>query len=231
VARPELWLCRHGETEWSRDGRHTSRTDLPLTPTGVDEAGRLAVPLAGQTFDLVLTSPLRRARDTAALVGFPDARPDPALAEWDYGDYEGMTTAGIRARVAGWTVWTHESPGGERGDQVALRADRVIDRALAGAVDRALLVSHGHFLRVLAARWLGQGPSFGGNLLLGTGTLSVLGWERGTRAIDRWNVPAAAPPGLADARRGPGGEAEPRAPGPPANPVQASRPPDRRIGR
>jgi probable phosphoglycerate mutase len=234
VARPELWLCRHGETEWSRDGRHTSRTDLPLTPAGVDEARQLAVALSGQAFDLVLTSPRRRARDTAALVGFPDALPDPALAEWDYGDYEGMTTAGIRERVPGWTVWTHESPGGEAADQVAQRADRVIDRVLEDAVDRALLVSHGHFLRVLGARWLGQGTSFGRHVLLGTATLSVLGWERETRAIARWNVPAAEQAGFAGARRGPGGpgrEAGRGAPGPPANPVQGSRPPDRRIGR
>jgi probable phosphoglycerate mutase len=230
VARPELWLVRHGETEWSRDGRHTSSTDLPLTPTGVDEARRLAVPLAGLAFDLVLTSPMRRARDTAALVGFPDARPDPALAEWNYGAYEGMTTAGIRERVPGWTVWTHESPGGEGSDQVARRADRAIDRVLGGAVDRALLVSHGHLLRVLAARWLGQGPSFGRHLLLGTGTLSVLGWERDTRAIARWNVPVPSQPGPVDTTRGPG-EAERRAPGLPADPVQAPGPPDRRIGR
>jgi probable phosphoglycerate mutase len=208
VARPELWLCRHGETDWSRDGRHTSHTDLLLTPAGVDDARRLAGRLAGLVFDLVLTSPMRRARDTAELVGFPDARRDPALAEWDYGDYEGMTTAEIRERVPGWTVWSHESPGGEGGDQVALRADRVIDRVLAGAADRALLVSHGHFLRVLAARWLGQGPSFGRHLLLGTASLSVLGWEREARAITRWNVPVAPQPGFADAPTRHGGDAE-----------------------
>jgi probable phosphoglycerate mutase len=213
VARPELWLCRHGETEWSRDGRHTSRTDLPLTPKGVDEARRLAGALTGEGFDLVLTSPMRRARDTAALLGVPDARVDPGLAEWDYGDDEGMTTAEIREREPGWTVWTHVSPGGEPAEQVALRADRVIDRTLDEAPDRVLLVSHGHLLRVLAARWLGQAPSFGRHLLLGTATLSVLGWERDTRAIVRWNAQVAEQPV------------------PSANPVQASMPPDRRIGR
>jgi len=194
VARPDLWLCRHGETDWSRDGRHTSHTDLLLTPEGVDQARRLIPPLAGVTFDLVLTSPLRRASDTADLLGFPEARRDPALAEWHYGDYEGLTTAEIREMVPDGTVWTHPSPGGETGEQVAGRADRVIDRVLNEATDRALVVAHGHFLRVLAARWIGEGPSFGRHLLLDTATLSVLGWERDARAVDRWNVAAAAAP-------------------------------------
>ncbi len=192
MARPELWMCRHGETDWSRDGGHTSHTDLLLTPAGVDEARRLAALLAGVTFDLVLTSPLRRASDTAELLGFPDARRDPALAEWDYGDYEGMTTAAIREKVPGWTVWTHESPGGETGDQVAGRADRVIERVLTEATDRALVVSHGHFLRVLASRWVGEGAPFGRHLLLDTASVSVLDWERDSRAIARWNLTVAA---------------------------------------
>jgi probable phosphoglycerate mutase len=183
-----LWLCRHGETDWSRSGRHTSYTDLLLTPTGVDEARRLATLLAGVEFDVVLTSPLRRASDTAELMGFPDARRDPALAEWPYGDYEGLTTEAIRESVPGWTVWTHATPGGETADQVGARADRVIDRVLAEATERALVMSHGHFLRVLAARWIEEPPGFGRRLLLGTATLSVVGWEREVRAIDRWNV-------------------------------------------
>jgi broad specificity phosphatase PhoE len=195
MARPELWLCRHGETEWSRDGRHTSHTDLPLTDAGVEEASRLAPALAGVPFDLVLTSPLRRAADTALLLGFADAKREPALAEWDYGDYEGLSTPEIRERVPDWTVWTHPSPGGERAEQVAARADRVIERVLLEATDRALVVSHGHFLRALAARWLGEDPPFGGHLVLDTGTLSVLGWERETRAIARWNAPTAAESG------------------------------------
>ncbi len=189
MARPELWLCRHGETDWSRDGKHTSHTDLPLTPRGVDQARRLKGPLAGVTFDLVLTSPLRRASDTAELIGFAEARRDPALAEWDYGDYEGLTTPEIRENVPDWTVWTHESPGGEAPDVVAGRADRVIDRVLTEATDRALLVSHGHFLRVLAARWLGEDAAFGQRLVLGTATVSILGWDREARAVDRWNAP------------------------------------------
>jgi probable phosphoglycerate mutase len=197
VARPELWLCRHGETDWSRDGKHTSHTDLLLTAVGVDQARRLVAPLAGVAFDVVLTSPLRRASDTAELLGFADARRDPALAEWDYGDYEGMTTPEIREQVPGWTVWTHESPGGEDRAQVAARADRVIDRVLTEATDRALLVSHGHFLRVLAARWLGEDAAFGQHLLLGTATISILGWDRDARAVGRWNAPAPGegPPG------------------------------------
>jgi broad specificity phosphatase PhoE len=219
VARPELWLCRHGETEWSLDGRHTSHTDLVLTPAGVDEARELAKLLAGVVFDLVLTSPLRRASDTAELLGFPEARREPALAEWHYGDYEGMTTAAIREKAPGWTVWTHPSPGGETAEQVAARADRVIARVLTEATNRALVVSHGHFLRVLAARWIGEEAAFGSHLLLGTATLSVLGWERDTPAIARWNMPvdgrtATAPPAV-DAS-GQGGQAatgSPAAPG------------------
>jgi broad specificity phosphatase PhoE len=194
VARPELWLCRHGETEWSRDGRHTSHTDLPLTPVGIEEARRLVPALAGISFDLVLTSPLQRASDTAAVLGFPDARREPALAEWDYGDYEGLTTREIRQKVPEWTVWTHDSPGGESAGHVADRADRVIDRVLTEATDRALVVSHGHFLRVLASRWIDESPAFGGRLLLGTATVSLLGWERENRAIAIWNAPVGSQP-------------------------------------
>jgi broad specificity phosphatase PhoE len=192
VRRPEVWLLRHGETDWSRDGRHTSHTDLMLTPAGVDQARSMVASLSEAAFDLVLTSPLRRAGDTAALVGFPDARGDPALAEWHYGDYEGLTTPQIREQVPGWTVWTDDPPGGETAEQVGARADRIITRVLDEADERALLVAHGHLLRVLAARWLHQAPAFGRHLVLGTATLSVLGWERDTRAITRWNASPSA---------------------------------------
>jgi broad specificity phosphatase PhoE len=189
VNRPEVWLARHGETEWSRDGRHTGRTDLPLTARGEDEARALVGALAGVPFDLVLTSPRRRAADTAALAGRRDAVADPDLAEWDYGDYEGLTTAAIREQVPGWRVWTDPSPGGETAADVAARADRIVARVLAEAPDRALVVSHGHFLRALASRWVDRPVAFGAHLYLATATLSVLGWERDTRAITRWNAP------------------------------------------
>ncbi len=188
VTRPEIWLCRHGETEWSRDGRHTSRTDLPLTPAGVDQARRLGSRLCGVAFDLVLTSPRRRSVDTAAFAGLPDAMVEPAAEEWDYGEYEGLTTAAIREKVPGWTVWTHPLPGGETAEQVAGRADRLIERVQEEAPTRALLFSHAHFLRVLAVRWIGWPATAGARLLLDTGTVSVLGWEREVRAIEHWNT-------------------------------------------
>jgi broad specificity phosphatase PhoE len=188
MARPEIWLCRHGETEWSRDGRHTSRTDLPLTHKGIEQARQLGSRLSGATFDVVLTSPRRRSVDSAALAGFPGAVPEPDAAEWDYGEYEGLTTAVIRERVPGWSVWTHPMPGGETAGQVAARADGLIDRVLKDAPTRALLFSHGHLLRVLAARWIEAPPTAGVRLLLDTGTVSVLGWEREVRALKQWNT-------------------------------------------
>ena len=190
MTRPEVWLVRHGETEWSRDGRHTSRTELPLTARGEAEARALAPALAGVGFDLVLASPRARAADTAVLAGHPEAVPDPDLTEWDYGEYEGLTTPAIRETTPGWGLWTHPTPGGETEDQVAGRADRIIARVLAEAPERALLVSHGHFLRVLASRWVGRPPRFGRHLLLATATLSILGWERDNPALARWNAPA-----------------------------------------
>jgi broad specificity phosphatase PhoE len=191
MSHPELWLCRHGETEWSRDGRHTSHTDLPLTDDGVAQARGMAPLFDGLVFDLVLRSPLQRSAETATAVGFPEAMREPALAEWDYGDYEGVTTARIREDVPGWTVFTHPTPGGESADQVAARADRIIARVLDEATDRALVFSHGHLLRVLAARWIDEPPALGQRLLLDTGSVSVLGWEREVRAIRRWNIGAA----------------------------------------
>jgi probable phosphoglycerate mutase len=193
VTRPEVWLVRHGETEWSRDGRHTSRTDVDLTPAGVAQARALVPLVAGVPFDLVLASPRRRSHATAALLGFPDARIDPDVAEWDYGDYEGRTTAEIREEVPGWRIWTHPTRGGESAADVTARADRVVARLLAEGGERALVVAHGHILRVLAARWVEQPAAFGLHLQLGTATLSILGWEREGRAIECWNVRPPAP--------------------------------------
>lgn len=188
----ELWLVRHGATEWSRDGRHTSTTDLPLLPEGERAARALAAALererAGRGFAAVLASPRQRARRTAELAGFPQAEVADDLAEWSYGDYEGLTTSQIRERVPGWTVWTHPCPGGETADQVGARLDRVVTLARE-AEGGTLVFSHGHALRVLAARWLGLSPTEGRLLRLDTATLSVLGHERETPVIQQWNCP------------------------------------------
>jgi broad specificity phosphatase PhoE len=184
----EIWLVRHGETEWSRSGQHTSRTDLPLTPAGELQAESLKRMLAGHPFALVLSSPMNRAIETCRLVGLePQISED--LREWNYGDYEGLTTAEIQKRVPGWTVWTGPAPNGESAEQVAARADRAIARALAAGGDAALF-GHGHLLRVLAARWVGLEPSRGKMLALSTASLSVLGYERETRVIRLWNQTA-----------------------------------------
>ena len=182
----EVWLVRHGETEWSRDHKHTSATDLPLTDVGVDTARKLADRLAGTTFGLVLTSPRQRARRTAELAGFGDAQIDEDLVEWNYGDYEGVTTAKIRETVPGWTVWTHGSPGGESAAEVTRRLDRVVAK-LRGAAGRSLVFGHGHALRALAARWIDQPVDEGRFFRLDTATVCTLGYERETPVILRWN--------------------------------------------
>jgi probable phosphoglycerate mutase len=182
----EVWLVRHGATEWSESGRHTSTTDLPLLREGQDAARALAPRLAAHEFALVLTSPRSRARRTAELAGFPDAQVDDDLAEWDYGDYEGVTTDQIRESVPGWTIWTHPCPGGETRDQVGARLDRVVARATSAQGD-TLVFGHGHALRVLAARWLGLPVDDGRLFVLGTATVSVLGHEHDDRAVMRWN--------------------------------------------
>ena len=181
---------RHGETEWSASGQHTSRTDLPLTPVGEQQARSLSAALADHRFQLVLSSPRRRARRTAELAGFqPEI--DQDLAEWDYGDLEGLTIDQIRARYPGWTIWTGPWPGGEQPSEVAARADRVVGRALGLAHGaRALVFAHGHFLRALAARWLGLAATDGRLFSLGTATMSELGWEHGQPDIEHWNMPA-----------------------------------------
>jgi probable phosphoglycerate mutase len=187
VSAATLWLVRHGETEWSRDGRHTGRTDLPLTGLGREQARAVAGPLAGHAFALVLTSPLQRARETARLAGLDDAQERDDLMEVDYGEYEGLTTAQIREGAPGWTLWRDGCPGGETVDAAGTRADRVIAEAL-GAGGDVVLVAHGHLLRILAARWLEQPAAFGERLKLDTARLSVLGWEREARAVARWNA-------------------------------------------
>jgi probable phosphoglycerate mutase len=188
--RADLWLVRHGETEWARLGRHTGRTDVPLTDRGREEARTLGRRLAGHAFGLVLASPLSRARDTAVLSGFgPVVQPDPDLMEWDYGSLEGRETPEIQASYPGWSIWHGPWPGGETIADVAARADRVVARVRTGEIDGdALVFAHGHLLRVLAARWLGLPAERGELFSLGTATVSVLGWEHESPVVDAWNV-------------------------------------------
>jgi broad specificity phosphatase PhoE len=185
----EVALVRHGETEWSRTGRHTGRSDPPLTEEGERQARAVGEALRGRSFALVLSSPLIRARETATVAGFePELRDD--LAEWDYGEYDGLTTPEIREQIPGWTIWRYGGLGGESVEQLAARADRVVAELL--TVDGEVLVfSHGHFLRVLTARWLGLGASDGRLFALDSGTLSALGFERDQRVIRAWNVPVS----------------------------------------
>ena len=186
----ELWLIRHGETEWSLSGKHTSRTDISLTEHGRRRAEELRDYLKGKKFEAVFVSPMQRARDTCAIAGFGDvAVVDEGLREWDYGVYEGKTTAEIRKEVPGWSVWKDEIVGGETVEHVGERADGVIARALAvgDSGGPVALFAHAHILRILAARWIGLEADGGRLLALGTGSVSVLGWERETRVIEAWN--------------------------------------------
>lgn len=180
-------LVRHGATEWSLAGRHTSSTDLELVPAGERAALDLAPRLSSLRFHGVLTSPLRRARRTAELAGFGDAEVCRDLVEWSYGAAEGRTTAEIREELPGWSVWTHGGPGGETAAEVGARCDRVIGR-IREADGPVLVFAHGHVLRALAARWLGLGAAEGRLLRLDTATLSELGYERETPVILRWNA-------------------------------------------
>ena len=180
-------LVRHGETEWSAGGCHTSFTDVELTDAGRAAAEALRGRLAGRDFTLVLSSPRRRALDTCELAGYGEqVEVDEDLVEWDYGSYEGLTTPEIRKSVPGWTVWTHESPGGETAAQVGARADRVLARAEEAGGDVALF-AHGHFLRVLGARWIGLEVQGGALLALDTAALCELGFEREARVLWLWN--------------------------------------------
>jgi probable phosphoglycerate mutase len=185
----DVWLIRHGETEWSRSGRHTGVTDLPLTEAGRQSATLLAPVLARESFALVLTSPLKRARETCELAGLgAHARIDADLVEWNYGTYEGLTTVAIREGLPGWLLFRDGAPGGERPEDVSRRADRVIDRARA-APGNVVIFSHGHLLRALAARWLGWPASAGQHFLLDTGTVNVLSAYAEAGAIKCWNAP------------------------------------------
>lgn len=185
----QLWLVRHGETEWSASGRHTSRTDLDLTEAGIEAATAVGRRLAGAgspEFRRVVTSPRLRARRTASLAGHAEAAVVDDLAEWDYGEDEGLTTPQIREERPGWTVWSDGPRGGESASDVAARADRVVAMVRdAGAP--VLAFSHGHFCRVLGARWLGLPATAGAHLKLSTASVSVLGWERETPTLEHWN--------------------------------------------
>ena len=180
-------LVRHGPTEWSVSGRHTGKTDLPLTEDGRAAAASLRERLAGYEFTTVLTSPLLRARETAELAGLGDrAEPEADLREYDYGDYEGLTTDQIREDRPGWYLWRDGVPDGETPDQVGARADRAIARALEPGGD-AVLFAHGHILRALGARWIELPAAYGGHLSLGTAAVCELGLERDRRVIKLWN--------------------------------------------
>ncbi|RSM73070.1 histidine phosphatase family protein [Actinoplanes sp. ATCC 53533] len=185
----EIVLIRHGQTEWSANGRHTSYTDLDLTEAGVRQARLAGERLAGRTFAAVISSPRKRALRTAELAGLAVTETTEDLAEWNYGEYEGVTSATIRETRPEWSLWTDGAPGGESPAEVAERLDRVLARArtLLDGGDVAL-IAHGHSLRVAGARWIGLPASGGGLLTLGTATLSTLGFEHGNQVIDTWNA-------------------------------------------
>ena len=188
MTEPAVVVVRHAETAWSRSGQHTSRTELDLTPEGERQAAGIGAALAGTHFDLVLCSPRLRARRTAELAGLEPIQIDDDLAEWDYGDFEGLTTSEIQERYPGWSVWDGPWPGGETAAEVVARADRVVDGLLRSGATRIAVVGHGHFSRVLAARWLGQDLAVASRLLLDTASWSELGWFRGLRVLRHWNV-------------------------------------------
>lgn len=188
-----LWLVRHGETEWSKSGQHTGTTDLPLTEDGERQAKPVREMLGDLPGAYVISSPMQRARRTADLAGYDISEVDPELVEWNYGEYEGRTTAEIRDQVPDWSIWTHGAPGGETPEQVRARADRVLARAAEHLGDGpVVLVGHGHFSRALGARWIGLPVTAGANLLLGTAAPCLLGAQYGVPAIVHWNLPNPA---------------------------------------
>ncbi len=192
---PRLWLVRHGETEWSRCGQYTGLTDLPLTPLGEEQARSAgeklaAIQEAGTSFDLIMTSPSQRASHTAELAGFPDAEAVDYAHEWDYGDYEGVRSAEVRERNPSYLIWDDGVPAGETIEQVGVRAERIVQRVRTELADggNAVLFSHGHFSRILAATWLGLGAGQGRHFLLGTAEVCRLGWDKKTPAIEAWGL-------------------------------------------
>ena len=182
-------LARHAETEWSISGQHTGRTDIDLTAAGRDAAVKLGERIAGHRFDRAISSPLQRARDTASLAGFSDVEIDENLLEWDYGDYEGVTTANIRAERPGWDLWSDGAPNGETPQQVAERADAAVANAVSiceSGCD-AIVFGHGHMLTALAVRWIGLPLEHGKRFRISTGSIGILRWKRENRVLDLWN--------------------------------------------
>lgn len=188
-AGAEVFLVRHGETEWSLSGRHTGVTDIPLTEGGRRVAKQLAPLLSGVDFELVLVSPLQRARQTCELAGLGEhARVDQDLMEWNYGEYEGLTPEQIHRRTPDWMIFADGCPGGETPDEVGARVDRLIAKVRA-VTGRVALFAHGHVFRVFAARWIGLKATDGSHFLLDTSTLNILGYYRGIPAVKIWNAP------------------------------------------
>jgi probable phosphoglycerate mutase len=185
-----VWLFRHGQTEWSENGRHTGRTDIPLTQQGEAQARALAGIVAAVGADLILCSPRARARRTAELAGLTPYEVTDDLQEWDYGELEGLTTTEIRAQLPDWSIWHGPWPGGETAADVAGRADRLLSRVRTSGCSRVALVGHGHFSRVIGARWVGAAVDAGQWLLFDTASWAELGWERGAKVLSHWNVPA-----------------------------------------
>jgi len=189
----DVVLVRHGETEWSLSGQHTGRTDIPLTERGRQQARLLEPLLSTANFALVLSSPLRRARETCELAGLgPRIQLEPDLMEWNYGEYEGLTSKQIQRTAPNWMVFTDGCPGGEMPEQVGARVDRLIDR-IRPVAGRVALFAHGHVLRVFVARWIGLPPSAGQHFMLDTSTVGVLGYYQGVPAVKRWNAPITLP--------------------------------------
>ena len=184
----QIFIARHGATEWSKSGQHTSRTDLMLLPEGEEQARGMRSKLDGVEFSLVLCSPLQRAQETCALAGFGNvAQTTDDLVEWDYGEYEGLTTAQIRETNPSWWLWRDGCPGGESPSQIGARVDRVLERC-AAVNGNALAFAHGHVLRVLTARWLEMEVAAGARFKLEAASLGVLGHERETQVIERWSI-------------------------------------------